>query len=188
MQATFSGAIVAGRTRPGERQTITTKEVDDKPQEGAEVYNIHAYARSEGICGIIVSDLEYPERVAHAILSKILDGFASKYPRTAYANAQETTTLPYPELDELIKKYQNPEEADSVMKIQKELDETKNIMHKTLESVLERGEKMENLVQKSELLSSQSKMFYTQVRPASMPPQPLYMLTVHLGQEAELLL
>ena len=32
-----------------------------------------------------------------------------------------------------------PQQADSIMKIQKELDETKIVLHKTIESVLERG-------------------------------------------------
>jgi len=49
------------------------------------------------------------------------------------------------------------------MKIQRELDETKIVLHKTIESVLERGEKIDSLVQKSDGLSAQSKMFYTQV-------------------------
>lgn len=49
------------------------------------------------------------------------------------------------------------------MKIQKELDETKIVLHKTIESVLERGEKIDNLVAKSDGLSSQSKLFYQQV-------------------------
>lgn len=48
------------------------------------------------------------------------------------------------------------------MKIQKELDETKIVLHKTIESVLERGEKIDSLVAKSDGLSSQSKMFYQQ--------------------------
>ena len=43
------------------------------------------------------------------------------------------------------------------MKIQKELDETKIVLHKTIESVLERGEKIDSLVAKSNDLSGQSK-------------------------------
>jgi hypothetical protein len=50
------------------------------------------------------------------------------------------------------------------MKIQKELDETKILMKKTIESVLERGEKIDSLVAKSDGLSAQSKMFYKSVR------------------------
>lgn len=46
------------------------------------------------------------------------------------------------------------------MRVQQELDETKVVMHKTIESVLERGEKLDNLVERSNALSAQSKMFY----------------------------
>lgn len=49
------------------------------------------------------------------------------------------------------------------MKIQKELDETKIVLHETINSVLKRGEKIDDLVAKSDGLSAQSKMFYTQV-------------------------
>jgi hypothetical protein len=38
--------------------------------------------------------------------------------------------------------------VDSILKIQKELDETKIVLHKTIESVLERGEKIDDLVNK----------------------------------------
>ena len=38
---------------------------------------------------------------------------------------------------------QNPEAADKLAKIQRDLDETKIILHKTIESVLDRGEKLD---------------------------------------------
>ena len=62
------------------------------------------------------------------------------------------------------------------MKIQKELDETKIVLYKTIESVLERGEKIDSLVEKSNDLSSQSRMFYTQVRFSTVfiSPFPLF--------------
>jgi hypothetical protein len=37
-------------------------------------------------------------------------------------------------------------EADKILKIQRELDETKIVLHKTIDSVLARGEKLDNLV------------------------------------------
>ena len=49
------------------------------------------------------------------------------------------------------------------MKIRSELDETRIILHKTIESVLQRGEKIDDLVAKSEELSSQSKQFYGEI-------------------------
>ncbi len=114
------------------------------------------------MAGIIISDPDYPALVAHQLLSKVMDEFLNKYPRTAFANS--TPTLSFPQLKEYIVKYQDPQQADSIMKIQKELDETKIVLHKTIESVLERGEKIDSLVEKSDGLSAQSKMFYKQVR------------------------
>ncbi|RMZ72396.1 hypothetical protein GMOD_00010259 [Pyrenophora seminiperda CCB06] len=145
----FTAKTVAERTRPGQRQDVEEQQ-----------YTFHVYGRTEGICGLIITDQEYPALVAHQLLSKICDEFLAKYPRSAFATA--TAELSYPELKDYIVKYQDPQQADSIMKIQKELDETKIVLHKTIESVLERGEKIDNLVQKSDGLSAQSKMFYTQ--------------------------
>lgn len=113
------------------------------------------------MAGIIISDPDYPALVAHQLLSKVIDEFLAQYPRTAFANS--TPKLDFPRLKEYIAKYQDPQQADSIMKIQKELDETKIVLHKTIESVLERGEKIDTLVEKSDGLSAQSKMFYKQV-------------------------
>lgn len=147
---TLFSKTVAERTKPGQRQDIQEKE-----------YTFHVYGRTEGVAGVIISDQEYPALVAHQLLSKIVDEFLSKHPRTTWANSN--STLPFPQLKEYITKYQDPQQADSIMKIQKELDETKIVLHKTIESVLERGEKIDSLVAKSDGLSAQSKMFYTQV-------------------------
>ncbi|KAI9820346.1 MAG: palmitoyltransferase [Pycnora praestabilis] len=149
---TLFSKTVAERTRPGQRQDIEEKS-----------YTFHAYGRTEGVAGIIISDHDYPALVAHQLLSKVVDEFLTKYPRSAFSSAS-TTTLPFPQLKEYIVKYQDPQQADSIMKIQKELDETKIVLHKTIESVLERGEKIDSLVAKSDGLSAQSKMFYTQAK------------------------
>ncbi|KAJ9645857.1 palmitoyltransferase [Coniosporium apollinis] len=148
---TLFSKTVAERTRPGQRQDVEEQS-----------YTFHAYARSEGVCGLIISDHEYPALVAHQLLSKVVDEFLTKYPRSAFANSD--AQLAFPQLKEYIAKYQDPAAADSIMKIQKELDETKIVLHKTIESVLERGEKIDSLVAKSDGLSAQSKMFYTQAK------------------------
>lgn len=117
---------VAERTKPGQRQDVEEQS-----------YTFHAYGRSEGVAGIIISDQEYPALVAHQLLSKIVDEFLARYPATAFQNSNNE--LPFPPLKDYIVKYQDPHAADSIMKIQKELDETKIVLHKTIESVLERG-------------------------------------------------
>lgn len=65
------------------------------------------------------------------------------------------------------------------MKIQKELDETKIVLHKTIESVLQRGEKIDDLVAKSDGLSAQSKMFYRMAAYPLSSLVSLYFAPVH---------
>ena len=95
---------VAERTRPGQRQDVEEQS-----------YTFHAYARSEGVAGIIISDHEYPALVAHQLLGKILDEFLSRYPRSAYQGS--SAECPFPQLKEYIVKYQDPHQADSIMKV-----------------------------------------------------------------------
>ena len=149
---TVFAKTVAERTRPGVRQDIEEKS-----------YTFHAYGSSQGICGLIISDPEYPALVAHQLLSKIVDEFLSSNPRSSFSSPT-VTRIAYPQLKEYMVKYQDPNQADSIMKVQRELDETKIVLHKTIESVLERGEKIDSLVAKSDGLSAQSKMFYQQAK------------------------
>lgn len=148
---TMFAKTVAERTKPGQRQDVEEQD-----------FTFHAYGRSEGVCGIIISDHAYPALVAHQLLSKVVDEFLEANPRSSWATG--TPRVAMPQLKEYLQKYQDPHQADNIMKIQKELDETKIVLHKTIESVLQRGEKIDDLVQKSDGLSSQSKMFYQQAK------------------------
>ncbi|KAJ2982534.1 hypothetical protein NQ176_g1330 [Zarea fungicola] len=148
---TLFAKTVAERTQPGQRQDVEEQD-----------YTFHAYSRTEGICGVIISDHQYPTRVAHKVLSKVVDEFLVKNPRPSWSAGQPTLVMP--ELKDYLAKYQDPQQADSLMKIQEELDETKVVLHKTIESVLQRGEKIDDLVAKSDGLSAQSKMFYQQAK------------------------
>lgn len=141
------------RTEPGQRQSIA--------HEG---YVVHCYVRSDGLGGAVISDSEYPARVAFVLLGEMLEDYTS-----AVGDTWKTVVTPesvvYPKLEEhYLAKYQDPAAADKVTKIQKDLDETTQILHKTIDSVLERGVKLDNLVERSNDLSAQSKMFYRQAK------------------------
>lgn len=149
---TMFAKTVAERTKPGVHQDIEERQ-----------HTFHAFGSSMGIAGIIISDAEYPRLAAHSLLSKIVNEFLEKNPRTSYSSTS-VTSLPFPPLKEYIQKYQNPKEADKMLQIQDDLNATKIELHKTIESVLERGEKIDSLVAKSDGLSAQSKMFYQQAK------------------------
>ncbi|KAJ8510539.1 hypothetical protein OPV22_000973 [Ensete ventricosum] len=52
----------------------------------------------------------------------------------------------------------DPTEADKLLKIQRDLDETKILLHKTIDSVLEGGENLDSLVAQSSDLSAASQI------------------------------
>jgi len=144
----FFSKTVAERTPQGQRQSV---------QENN--YTAHVYNRGgpEQLCGVIITDQEYPVRPAFSLLTKVLDEFTAKVPQSSFSNP---TSISFPEITTYIQKYQDPRQADTIMRVQQELDETKIVLHKTIESVLQRGEKLDNLVDRSNALSAQSKMFY----------------------------
>ncbi|KAH7919844.1 snare protein YKT6 [Leucogyrophana mollusca] len=145
---TFFTKTVVERTPQGQRQSV---------EENA--YTAHVYNRggAEQLAAIIVTDHEYPVRPAFSLLTKVLDDFAAKVPQSSFSNP---SSISFPEIENYVKKYQDPRQADAIMRVQQELDETKIVLHKTIESVLQRGEKLDNLVERSNALSTQSKMFY----------------------------
>ncbi len=59
---------------------------------------------------------------------------------------------------------QDPTQADKLAKIQQDLDDTKVVLHQTIESMLQRGEKLDTLMERSNDLSMSSQMFYKQAR------------------------
>lgn len=144
----FFTATIAERTPQGQRQSVEENE-----------YVAHAYNRggAEQLAGIIITDKEYPVRPAFSLLTKVLEDFVAKVPQTSYSNPQ---SINFGEINSYLQKYQDPRQADSIMRVQQELDETKIVLHKTIESVLQRGEKINDLVDRSNQLSMQSKAFY----------------------------
>jgi synaptobrevin family protein YKT6 len=50
---------------------------------------VHVYVRSDGLASVIISDSEYPQRVAHTLLSKVMDDFTNTYPPATWANMGE---------------------------------------------------------------------------------------------------
>ncbi|KPP70912.1 hypothetical protein Z043_110218 [Scleropages formosus] len=157
---TFTSALIVERTSHGSRASV-------KEQE----YLCHVYVRNDSLSGVVIADSEYPQRVCFTLLDKdcsgplclVLDDFSKQVESSDWPSGSPDT-IRYTALDSHLAKYQNPREADAMTKVQAELDETKIILHNTMESLLERGEKLDDLVQKSEHLGNQSKAFYKTAR------------------------
>lgn len=144
----FTAKVLSERTEVLARSSV-------KEQE----YIAHVFVRSDNLTSVIITDQEYPKRVAHTLSNKILEEFSKAVPSANWLTLNEGMAN-YGDLPGLLTKFQNPKEADALTKLQMDLDETKIILHGTIESVLQRGEKLDDLVAKSEDLGLQSKTFY----------------------------
>lgn len=149
---TFTSALIVERTSQGSRASVIEQE-----------YLCHVYVRNDNLAAVVIADSEYPKRVCFTLLDKVLEEFSSQVDSIHWPSGTPDT-INYRALDIHLAKYQNPKEADAMTKVQAELDETKIILHNTMESLLERGEKLDDLVAKSEHLGNQSKAFYKTAR------------------------
>ena len=111
----------------------------------------------------MVADKEYPRRPAFSVLTKTLEAFTSRVPKSSYMTATPTP-VQFPDLKDILAQYQDPKNADPLMKLQNELDETTMVAQQTMQSLLKRGETLEDLVARSDQLGAQSKRFYVQAK------------------------
>jgi len=148
--AMFVSREVVSRSSIGERQSIQHKE-----------YYCHCQVTTQKIGCTVITDAEYPGRVAFSLITKALEEFMKVY-GTNVETFTKDANLQLDALDSLLLKFQNPVEADSVLKIQKDLDETKEVLVKSIDQLLLRGERLDVLAEKSQDLSFQSKAFLKQ--------------------------
>lgn len=74
---------------------------------------------------MVICDHEYPVRPAFSLLTKLLDDFTAKIPQSSFGNP---SAIDFPEAATYLQKYQDPRQADAIMKVQQELDETKIVL------------------------------------------------------------
>lgn len=142
----MTAKAIAEQTKVGERSTIVEK-----------IGEINLYKTSFGICAIIVTELNYDRFAAQGVLTKTIDAFRSKFTPTEIK--EKPAPFNWPELRKL-RTDAILEDKASIAATRRELDETKFILHQTIEKVLERGEKLDTLVAKSDELGIMSKNFY----------------------------
>lgn len=124
---------------------------------------IYVQCSPEGYCVLAICDEHYVARVAFSMISSVCNDFEAGY-RGKWEAAKKDDAIVWKELDATLTKFQKPEEADKILRLKKEIDETKVIMYQAIDDLLARGEKIDNLVAKSDDLGAASKTFYTQAK------------------------
>ena len=119
--------LVAKRTPAGTRQTV----------QHAESGNfVHCYKQSDGLGVSVLSDSEYPQRVAFNLVGTMLEAFKKKYSPTQYrAATADEVCKGFGALDKALVEWQDPANADRLTQIHGELDKVKLVMQDNIEKV-----------------------------------------------------
>ena len=126
----------------------------------------YCWTTSDNLSVAVVTDAEYPEGSAYNLIGQVILDFMQTFERNPeiYQDCEYDCDLPYENLGEFLKNWQDPAEADKLYKIKTELDDVKEIMHKNMSELIERGESLESLMEKSNDLSKMSVQFYKKAK------------------------
>lgn len=166
----FVSRTLVTRTPPGARQSVE--------HEG---HPCHCAVSGSGWGAVAVATADYPSRAAFCVLHELLTRWApnaaglpagaaqGQPPPVGWPGPRPSADCPPPgpldsELVAALARYRDPAAADKLAAVQRDLDETKIVLHRTIESLLERGARLDDLVAQSEDLSMASQLFYRQAR------------------------
>ena len=125
-----------------------------------EGYLCHLYVSPHGLTAVCFADAEYPARVAFGYLSKVCEDFGAQAGPISSSTEDNCMSGFTTHHTKLLTQFQDPSQADQLTRIMHELEQTKMVLHETIEAALERGQKIDTLIDKSNDLSGSSKMFY----------------------------
>lgn len=146
----FHSRLCATRTPLGKRQVVDFDQNLGK---------CHTWAHPQGIAAAVLVDGEYPGRVACGLLAEAIRLFLESQ-EGKWEALDKDVEMKIPELENMFMKFQNPAEADKLMKIEKDLEEVKENVMSSMDELLKRGENLDALMQKSKDLSQTSVAFY----------------------------
>jgi len=143
------------------------------PKDGtmSYVYDSHIfhYVVENGICYLCMSDELRKHRIPYAFLQDMKQRFVARYgsdiPQTAIAFSMndEFSTVIQERMD-----FYNSDEADhtvdNIGAVKSQIEDVKGVMVENIEKVLERGEKIELLVDKTDRLNQQAFKFESSSR------------------------
>lgn len=153
----------------GNFPTVTRVLLSKIPQEDGKqtyVYDqyLFHYIVENGICFLCMSDELNKHRIPFAFLTDMKDRFTAKYGREepqqaiAFAYNEEFSKIIAERMD-----YFNSDEADKSIDnlgaVKSQIDDVKGVMVQNIERVLERGERLELLVERTDRLNQQAFRF-----------------------------
>lgn len=172
-QCLFHCRTVINRCEAGRRQTVKLDENN--------LGSCHTWIHPCGLGCTLVASNAYPIRVAYTLLNECVNAFLQRYPLLSTNGSKGggpgggmgpqwrlqnadcvPGSIPFAEGEQLFERFKNPLEADKISRIEKDLDEVKDIVVKAMDDVLRRGEKLEDLENKSKDVTQAAAQFRRQ--------------------------
>jgi len=152
----FGSRTLASRTALGTRQAVSL------PAEQMS-YQCYVWRRPDGLCCVVVADQEYPQLAAWQVCCKAMADFDVRQGgkedwKKATKDCDGGKQAPW--LTNLIELSQDPTKIDKLLEVKQKLEEITVIMYENIEKVLERGERLDDLVAKTEDLDAAAKLFF----------------------------
>jgi len=152
----FLSRELGGRARDGQALSSPHKEYLAHVNAG--------YVRGIFIACVAITTEDYPERVAHGVVNKCLNTFGNNYSPDEIRRGEDLA-YQWSYMNERINEYYQPSPEDTkFQEVEREIQNTTEIMHVQIDTLLKRGEKIEDLVDTSKDLSKKSKVFYKKTR------------------------
>eukprot|EP00026_Physarum_polycephalum_P012468 Phypoly_transcript_12779.p1 GENE.Phypoly_transcript_12779~~Phypoly_transcript_12779.p1 ORF type:complete len:275 (+),score=49.74 Phypoly_transcript_12779:171-995(+) len=136
-------------------QRILEKIPNDKDDMRSYLYDkyIFHYIVFDGITYLCMADESFGRRIPYAFLDNIKSRFLSSYGENAKTAMAYGMNADFARVLQIqMNFYSKDPEADKINKVRGEIDEVKSVLVADIEKVLERGEKIELLVEQTESL------------------------------------
>lgn len=157
----FFGKIVVQKTPRNEFIGISIDDIQEYFRQDVVVpENIKshiAYSYTNNNLGIVfICDKDYPQYVIRELCWGALKDIQTKSdPLTHTLLINDVKKY----LHECLEKIQDPNNVSKIYKTKEEIEKTKKVLMKTIDDIIERGERIEDLVDKTNDLSMSSKLF-----------------------------
>ncbi len=147
---------------PTVTRVLLSKIQSDTDSKMSYVYDKHVfhYIVDNGITFLCMTDDDYKRRIVFSFLEDVIKIWREKYiaiEQSAIAFSLNDTFSPV--LRQRLEFYSSNPSADNIARVQSQIDAVKDVMVENIDRVLERGEKIELLVDKTDRLNQQAFKF-----------------------------
>eukprot|EP01071_Lankesteria_metandrocarpae_P006260 Lankesteria_metandrocarpae@DN4296_c0_g1_i1.p2 len=147
---TFLARTTLPRLRVGERETLVHS-----------TYRAHAILWSDTLGVMLITDEDYPPRVAFKCISDITDRFREDVETSEWKAATLDNSIGFKEsLRHVLSTYTDPTEFDSLTMTNRKLEATRSLMETNIQTLLRHNEDLETLMKQSDDVSDQSKQMF----------------------------